>query len=252
MYAEERRQALVAWTRGEGRVSVLDAAGRFDVTPETIRRDLEALDRGGVVRRVHGGAMPPEVFLLGDLALSERDVTAAPQKDRIAAAAARFAPSAPASVLLDAGTTTARLANLLPAALSVHTDSVSIAATLSQRGVDVRICGGQVRGLTQACVGAQAVADIARLKVDVAFVGTNGLTLSHGLSTPDAEESYVKAQIVRSAHRVVVLADSRKLGAEHAHSFAAVDDIDVLVTDDQAPEAFRQQLQPRGIEVVVA
>lgn len=255
MYAEERRRLLVQLAHSEGRVHVSGAAEQFGVTPETIRRDLEVLDRHGVLRRVHGGAMPTEFLPMGDLAIVDREHSAADQKERIAVAAAALLPGRPwSSILLDAGTTTGRLAGQIghETHLAIFTNSLPIAATLSTRtGTDVQLLGGHVRGVTQACVGGSTVASLARLRVDVAFMGTNGLSADHGLSTPDTEEALVKSQMVRSARTVVLLCDSRKFGTETACSFASLDDVDVLVTDAISPH-HRALCTKRGIEVVLA
>ncbi|MGO4956599.1 DeoR/GlpR family DNA-binding transcription regulator [Luteococcus sp. Sow4_B9] len=255
MYAEERRRLLVEIARSEGRVQVSTAAQRFEVTPETIRRDLEVLDRNGILRRVHGGAVPSDFLPLGDLALVDREQSAAEEKDRIAQAAIGLLPQQPyGSVLIDAGTTTGRLASLVPAnsTLTIFTNSLPIAATLSTRTTaDVQLLGGHVKGITQACVGGNTVAWLSRLRVDVAFIGTNGLNREHGLSTPDSAEAVVKEQMVRSARRVVVLADSRKFGAETATSFAPIDAADVIVTDAITQDQ-KNHFTQLGIEVVVA
>lgn len=256
LYAPERQQALVQLARNEGRVSVVEAAAAFDVTPETIRRDLEQLDRSGLLQRVHGGAIPAEHGQLGDLAVSDREIAAASEKDRIAQAALAFLPTTQdGSILLDAGTTTGRLARLLPvdADVTIFTNSPLIAATAAERSRrDVELSGGRVRGLTQACVGADTVAWFDRLRVDVAFVATNGLSFAHGLSTPDPAEAAVKRAMVRCARKVVLLADSRKLGVETSCSFAALADVDVLITDSALSDAFRRRLTESGTEVVVA
>ena len=256
LYAQERQLALVQLARSEGRVSVVEAAATFDVTPETIRRDLEHLDRSGLLQRVHGGAIPAEHDQLGDLAVSDREIAAAAEKDRIAQAALQYLPAGPqGSILLDAGTTTGRLARLLPvdAEISVFTNSPVVAATAAERSRrDVELSGGRVRGLTQACVGADTVSWFERLRVDVAFIATNGVSVAHGLSTPDPSEAAVKRAMVRCARRVVLLADSRKLGVETACSFARLDDVDVLITDSALSDAFRRRLTESGIEVVAA
>ncbi len=256
MYAEERRQEIVSLARADGRVSVADVASRFDVTTETIRRDLEVLDRSGLLRRVHGGAIPSEFHLLGDLAMDDRQVASSAEKDRIAAAAMRLLQRTPqATIILDAGTTTGRLASLLPveSGFVVVTNSLPAASALSARSRgEVQLLGGRVRGITQACVGIEAIARLQKLRADIAFMGTNGVSLEHGLSTPDADEAAVKAQMVRSAHRVVVLTDSRKLGAETTTRFAEIEDIDVLITDAGITPSMQQKLKHRGVEVIVA
>lgn len=256
MYAEERRQALIELARAEGRVSVARAARQFQVTAETIRRDLASLDGHGPLRRVHGGAVPTESLGLVERDLTERLGSHAAEKARIGKAAVSHLPSGVgSSMLLDAGTTTAQLAALLPAdaGRTVVTNSVTAATTLATRDVGpVHVLGGRLRTLTHAVVGAPALAELAALRVDVAVLGTNGVTVEHGCSTPHPEEAAVKAAMVRAARRVVVLADSSKIGRDHLRSFVASTDVDVLVTDSGISAADRSALSQNGIEVVVA
>lgn len=255
MYAPERRKALLEIARVEGRVSVAEAAARFQVTTETIRRDLEALDRANTLRRVHGGAVPVESLDLGDIALAERDQAAVEEKDRIAHRAVEMLPeSATATLILDAGSTTARMAALLPTGRwTVYTNSLPIATLLSARGdVDVHLLGGRVRGVTQAAVGHATVAALADIRADFSFVGTNGVSVDFGLSTPDADEAAVKAQMVESGRRVIILGDSRKIGAETTSRFAGLADVDALVTDQGIEPVAAHALEAHGLQVVRA
>ena len=255
MYAEERQQAIASLVITNGRASVAELAQAYDVTTETVRRDLAALDRAGVLRRVHGGAVPVRALRLVEPAVGERETTRADHKDAIAAAATEFFPLSGASVLLDAGTTTGRIAALLPAdrELVVVTNSVPIAARLATMGsVSLQLLGGRVRGLTQAAVGEQALRVLDTLRVDIAFIGTNGISVRHGLSTPDSEEAAVKRAMVRSANYVVVAADSSKVGHEDFVSFAPITSVDTLITDSEIDDTDRRQFTEQGVEVVVA
>ncbi|MGN5239890.1 MULTISPECIES: DeoR family transcriptional regulator [unclassified Rhodococcus (in: high G+C Gram-positive bacteria)] len=255
MYAEERQQAIADLVGRHGRVSVADLADRYDVTSETVRRDLALLERLGHVRRVHGGAVPTTALTATEPGLSERENTRAAHKDRIAAAAARFLPGAGGSVILDAGTTTSRIAAVLPSdsEITVATNSVPIASRLAgANSVNLHLIGGRVRGTTQAAVGPEALRFLDILNVDVAFIGTNALTIEHGLSTPDADEAAVKSAMVHSAERVVVVADSSKIGRRHLLRFAPIDAVDVLVTDTDLDDADHARLTDHGIEVVTA
>ena len=255
MYAEERQQAIASLVITNGRASVAELAQAYDVTTETVRRDLAALDRAGVLRRVHGGAVPVRALRLVEPAVAERETTRADHKDAIAAAATEFFPLSGASVLLDAGTTTGRIAALLPAdrELVVVTNSVPIAARLATMGsVSLQLLGGRVRGLTQAVVGEQALRVLDTLRVDIAFIGTNGISVRHGLSTPDSEEAAVKRAMVRSANYVVVAADSSKVGHEDFVSFAPITSVDTLITDSEIDDTDRRQFTEQGVEVVVA
>ncbi|QNN52211.1 DeoR/GlpR family DNA-binding transcription regulator [Nocardioides mesophilus] len=255
MYAEERQQAIADLLSQRGRLSVNELADRFMVTTETVRRDLSTLERAGIVRRVHGGAIPAASLSVLELAVSERDLTHGERKDRVASAAVEFLPRAGGSLLLDAGTTTARLAGLLPLDVSftVFTNAVPIASRLAGRGnVELHLLPGRVRRTTQAAVGEETVAALDRIRADIAFVGTNGLSLSHGLSTPDQSEAAAKHAMVCSAQRVVVLTDSSKIGHESTVRFADLSQIDVIITDDGISAEDQKSLTDIDIEVVVA
>jgi len=255
VYAEERQQAIAALVLTQGRASVAELASQYDVTTETVRRDLAVLDRAGLVRRVHGGAVPVRALTVVEPGFDERTGTRADHKEAIARAAAEYLPSTGASSLFDAGTTTARLAGLLSpdSELTVVTNSVPIAARLAGfPAVTLQLLGGKVRGLTQAAVGEPALRALDQLRVDIAFIGTNGLSIRHGLSTPDPDEAAVKRAMVNCANYVVVLADSSKIGREEFVSFAPVDSVDVLVTDREVSAIDRTELANHGVEVVVA
>ena len=155
MRIEDRHRQIVEQVRGAGRVLVAELAERFDVTPETIRRDLTALDRCGALRKVHGGAIPAPA--LPETGVAQREQVNTSAKQSIARAALeRLGPEPGTTVLVDAGTTTGALARLLPTdrELTIITNSVLTAASLAAVGhTRVRILGGQLRGLTQAAVG---------------------------------------------------------------------------------------------------
>jgi DeoR family fructose operon transcriptional repressor len=256
MYAEERQHAIAGLVAERGRVSVTSVAETFGVTTETVRRDLAVLERAGVLRRVHGGAVPAGAALtLVETGLGERHGTRTEQKRKIAAAALDLLPGMDGSVILDGGTSTAALAELLPPdrRLYVATNSVPIAARLSASpGITLHVLGGRVRGITQTAVGDSTVRAMDDLRVDVVFLGTNGISPGHGFSTPDEAEAATKRAMVRAAQRVIVLADSSKIGREHLVRFAGLDDVDVLITDDGADPAVVAELETMGIEVLLA
>jgi DeoR family fructose operon transcriptional repressor len=234
---------------------VTTAAEQFGVTTETVRRDLAVLERAGMLRRVHGGAVPVSAVALVELGLGERTGRLAEQKAKIASAAIDFLPGTGGSIILDGGTTTAALTELLPTdrRLLVVTDAVPIAARLANApGVTVHMLGGRVRGVTQCAVGEEAIRKLADLRVDVAFLGTNGVTVNHGFTTPDEAEASVKRAMVRAGQRVIVLADSSKLNRETLVRFAALEDVDVVITDAGADHETLAALDHAGIEVVVA
>lgn len=267
MFAEERQQKIAELVAGSGRVSVTVLAERFRITTETVRRDLATLETAGTVRRVHGGAVAADRFSTSEESIKERTIQRPDQKLRIAQAALALIPQTKSgSILLDAGSTTEALADLLsrraavdsPNAaaapeLVVITHAVPIAAKLaSAPGIALQLLGGRVRGLTQAAVGQATVEAAQRMRPDIAFIGANGVHASFGLSTPDPEEAAVKAAFVQSARRIVVLTDSSKLDAETLVQFASLKDLDTLITDSEPSPELTAALTDAGVDVVIA
>jgi DeoR family fructose operon transcriptional repressor len=252
VYAVERRQEIASLVEHEGRSDVGALATRFGVTRETIRRDLTELEQQRVIRRVHGGAISVSRFR-SEPAIAEKAETMAAEKAAIAEAAVSFIPEA-GSVLLDAGTSTLALARVFPEReLTVFTHSVAVALELaSKEGLQLYVIGGRVRTRTLANVDDWALRELATLRVDVAFVGTNGLSVERGLSTPDPAEAAVKRAICVAAAQTVVLADHTKLEQESAVRFAAIDEFDVLVSDRGLDAFARRALERADVEVVLA
>ncbi|MEU5087267.1 DeoR/GlpR family DNA-binding transcription regulator [Streptomyces sp. NPDC021356] len=253
MYAAERQQEILRLARDGGRVDVVSLAEEFQVTAETIRRDLKTLDRAGLLRRVHGGAIPAG-RLDFEPDLTEREATAADEKDRIAKAALAELP-AEGTLILDAGTTVARLAAALPleADLTVVTHSLPIAARLADHpGLQLHLVGGRVRHRTRAAVDAWALRAYGEIRADVLFVAANGFSAEHGLTTPDLAEAAVKRAAIAAARRVVLLADSAKHGQEHFARFGGLSDVDLLITDSGLSPEDAAAIERGGTEVVRA
>lgn len=253
MFAEERHELILREARASGRVDVNSLAAMLDVTPETIRRDLTALERAALIRRVHGGAIPLE-RLATELSVSDRSDAMTAEKERIAKAALAELPDA-GSIILDAGTTTRVFASLIPddRELLVVVNSPAIAIELSDRpNLQVLMLGGRLRQRTLAVVDDWATGLLDNVRVDVAFMATNGITRERGLTTPDPAEAHVKQSMVEAARRVVLLADHTKVGADYFASFAPIDRVDSFITDAGADGELLAELEDAGVRVVVA
>ncbi|MGW5259844.1 DeoR/GlpR family DNA-binding transcription regulator [Microbispora sp. NPDC004025] len=253
MYAEERQQEILRTARDAGRVDVVRLAERFEVTTETIRRDLTALERAGVLRRVHGGAIPVE--RLGfEPALAARDEVMTAEKERIAKAALAELPQ-DGAVVIDAGSTTSRLVQALPPdrELTVVVNSPPLATTLATRpNLTVLMLGGRVRGRTLATVEDWAIQQLSQLNVDVAFMATNGCSVAKGLTTPDPAEAAIKRAMIACADRAVLLADHTKFSGTYLARFATLGEIDVVITDTGLDADQAAALAAAGPEVVRA
>jgi len=253
VHAEERRQLIAEELQRRGRVSVSRLAATYDVAAETVRRDLVELEQRGALRRIHGGALALDRFRVEPV-VAERAEQLAAEKARIAEAALALLPADEGTILVDAGTTTGALVDRLPTdrRLTVVTNAVPHALRLAAHPtVTVIVVGGRLRGRTLANVDDVAVDTIRNLRVDVAFVATNGIS-ERGCSTPDPAEAAVKRAMVAAADRVVLLADHSKFGEEHFVRFASLADLDVVVTDEGTDRHDLLALQADDVEVVIA
>ena len=248
-YADQRKQRILDRLRSHGRVEVLDIAEGLGVTGETIRKDLIALERQGLLRRVHGGAVPAQALTFEPAVETRTQFMS--EKTRIARAALEHLPEQ-GSVLIDAGSTTAKLVEMFPGdrELTVYTNTVPLAMSLLNRPrLTVFTLGGRLRNKTFAEVGDWAARALAEINVDVAFLGTNGISLTRGLTTPDPAEAAVKRLMLGCARRRILLADHSKFGDISGTKHADLDDIDVLITDTGLPDDQYTQLHSAGITV---
>jgi DeoR family fructose operon transcriptional repressor len=253
LFSDERQEAILAEISREGRASVAGLAERFAVVGETIRRDLAELERRGVIRRVHGGAIPAEKVTF-EPPIEDRASRMTAEKERIAAAALTELP-AEGSIFIEAGSTPSYLANALPSdrALTVVTNGGYIANALARHDhLTVLSVGGRVRPRSLACVDDWALDVLSRLHVDVAFLGTNGISVGSGLTTPDLAEAAVKRATLTIAARTVLLADHSKVGVVSLARYGELDQIDLLVTDTGLPLEDMRELGDAGLRVIRA
>lgn len=246
----DRQRAIYLLALRQGSVDVADLARRYGVTTETIRRDLSDMQQRKLLRRVHGGAVPVE-RINHEPMLAARDVVNAEEKLRIATKAVEEVPER-GSMIIDSGSTTQRLADVFPVERDVHvvTNSLMMALTLGRRGVrTLTVLGGAVRTNTLAMVDDTTRSGLQDMAVDVLFISCDGLSFQHGLTTPYREERMIKRAMIERAHRVVAMVDASKFGNVQMFSFAAFDDIDVLVTDTRAEPEAVDILSGHGVQV---
>ncbi|HEX5568279.1 MAG TPA: DeoR/GlpR family DNA-binding transcription regulator [Streptomyces sp.] len=266
LLAEQRRALILEEVRRRGGARVNELTRRLNVSDMTVRRDLDVLARQGVLEKVHGGAVPVPVpgtstHEPGFEAKSGLEPSA--KKDIARAAAAMVAPGS--AIALSGGTTTYALAQHLLEVpeLTVVTNSLRVAdvfhtvqdaggARSDRRGTATVVLTGGVRTPSDSLVGPVADAAIRSLHFDVLFLGVHGISAEAGLSTPNLAEAETNRRMVRSARRVVVVADHTKWGTVGLSSFASLSEVDILVTDGGMPRAARAEIREHLPELVVA
>ncbi|MGW1895433.1 DeoR/GlpR family DNA-binding transcription regulator [Streptomyces sp. NPDC002004] len=261
LLAEQRRALILDEVRRRGGVRVNELTRKLGVSDMTVRRDLDALARQGVLEKVHGGAVPvleASTHEPGFEAKSGLELTA---KEEIAkAAAALVAPGS--AIALSGGTTTYALAHHLVDVpdLTVVTNSVRVADVFhsaqrssgQRQGAATVVLTGGVRTPSDSLVGPVADQAIAGLHFDLLFLGVHGISVEAGLSTPNLAEAETNRRLVQSARRVVVVADHTKWGTVGLSTFAALGQVDTLVTDAGLPTGARTEISEHLRRLVVA
>ncbi|MEW1901442.1 DeoR/GlpR family DNA-binding transcription regulator [Streptomyces sp. NPDC086147] len=261
LLAEQRRALILDEVRRRGGVRVNELTRRLSVSDMTIRRDLDALARQGVLSKVHGGAVPVVEASTHEPGFEAKSVLEPSAKDEIARAAAALVTPGMA-LALSGGTTTYALArHLLDVPdLTVVTNSVRVAdvfheavrAGEARRGAATVVLTGGVRTPSDALVGPVADRAIRSLHFDLLFLGVHGVSVEAGLSTPNLAEAETNTCLMRSARRVVVVADHTKWGTVGLSSFASLDEVDTWVTDGGLSGGTRAEVAEHVPGLVVA
>jgi len=252
MLARERQQEILDLLQRDGSARVSVLAKLLNVTEETIRRDLERLGGEGRLVRTHGGALPVETDRR-ELPFGVRETVRLVEKRAIAVCAARFVAEGDV-VALDASSTARELARVLPdIALTVVTNSMTVASELLDRDrIRVVSTGGILETSTLSYVGAIAEDALRRFNCRKAFLSCQGVDVRRGFTVTADEQAGVKRRMVELARQIYILADSSKFDAGGVEYFASLDDVDVLITDAAAPDETLAPLRDAGIRVEIA
>lgn len=250
-----RHQAILNLLEEHGEVRVADLCQRFGVSEMTIRRDLSELERAGLLRRVHGGAVSARGRSYEPPFLSRANEHLE-QKQRIGQLAASLIHDGD-SIALDVGTTTLEIARALKARenlnLTVLTASLHIATLLANTpGIRLILAGGILRPGELSMVGHIAERTFREFYVDKLFLGVGGLSLEAGLTEFNLEDALVKQAMLKTAKERIVVADSSKLGRVAFTLIAPLSEVHTLITDSNADATLLQQLREAGLRILLA
>jgi DeoR/GlpR family transcriptional regulator of sugar metabolism len=247
----QRKQLILEALKRDGQVIAKALSVEFDVSEDTIRRDLRELAAEGQLQRVHGGALPASPAAV-DFAGRERIESAS--KAAIGRAAAGMIARGQI-VFIDGGTTAVQLARHLPRDLraTIVTHSPSIAVELAEHAeLEVIMIGGRLFRHSMVNVGAAAIEALSHIRADLYFMGATGVHPQAGLSTGDMEEAYVKRALAEHAAETVVLASAEKLNAASAYKIADVSAASTIVVERTTPEALTVPFEALGITILRA
>jgi DeoR family transcriptional regulator, glycerol-3-phosphate regulon repressor len=247
-----RRERIVELVRRQGFVSIDALAQQFAVTPQTIRRDINALCAKALLRRYHGGAGLPSS--VENIAYPTRQVLCLEEKRRIARLVARHIPDE-ASLFINLGTTTEEVAKALldHQGLRIITNNLNVAAMLAGKAdFQVIVAGGTVRARDRGIVGEATIDLIRQFKVDYGIIGISGIDLDGTLLDFDYQEVRVAQSIIDSSRKVYLVADHSKFGRGAMVRLGSLARIDALVTDAEPPPTIRAVMQAEGRQLHVA
>ncbi len=252
MNLNPRQQEILRLVQQRGFVSIDDLVSSFNVTPQTIRRDINVLCDMGLLRRFHGGAGLPSS--VENIAYPARQVLHLDEKQRIARLAAQHIPDK-SSLFINLGTTTEEVAKALAdhAGLRVITNNLNVATLLSdQPGFEVIVTGGLVRHRDHGIVGEATVDFIKQFKVDFGIIGISGIDLDGTLLDFDYREVRVSQAIIASSRKVLLVTDHSKFGRNAMVRLGHISDVDLLITDCLPPNSMSEMFAQAEVQVLVA
>ena len=247
-----RQEKILELVQRQGYVSVEALAQRFDMTPQTIRRDINQLSEMALVERYHGGAGVPSS--VENVAYTTRQVLCLDEKRRIAQAVAAQIPDH-ASLFINIGTTTEEVAKELLGhkALRIITNNLNVAGILcTNPDFEVIVAGGVVRGRDRGIIGEPTIDLISQFKVDYGIIGISGIDSEGVLLDFDYREVRVAQAIIANSRRVFLAADHTKFGRNAMVRMGRIEQISALFTDRQPPAAIRALLQESEVALYVA
>jgi DeoR family glycerol-3-phosphate regulon repressor/DeoR family fructose operon transcriptional repressor len=247
-----RRADILRLAQQQGQITVTDMSARFDVSLDTIRRDLDILAEQGLVSRIHGGALPTSILATADMPFDQRMKSHHAAKDRIGHAAAALIADGE-TLLINGGTTTLAFAAALDMRrrLTIVTNNLGLPQAVPSAAIrNLYVLGGEIRSGAQVTLGPIGFVGTGAITADTAVIGVGGVD-AEGCWTSHLAEAVMMASMIEAARRTIILADSRKFGR---HAFAKVtplQNVFALVTDLAPPDEIRTALEKAGTRLIV-
>lgn len=250
MFEEERLKKIAEYVQNQSRASVQELCSLFEVSESTVRRDLTELEDRKLLKRTHGGALDLRSVSF-EPTYSEKEDIYKEEKSHIAKKAAELIQDGD-SLIIDAGTTTSYLASELVKFhdLTVVTNSINLIQKLSSiPDIEIMSTGGMLRKNTMALVGPAAEDSLNRIRVDKAFIATNGFDVNEGLTTPNIVEASIKQKMINVADQVYIMADHSKIGHISFAKFGRCSDIDACITGNAISEEHKIEFEKNSIKL---
>lgn len=252
MFQNQRREKILLLIQENGSCQVNELSSIFGVTEQTIRQDLVALEKEGLIIRQHGGALLKSSPSSISVSIPDRGHSL--EKEAIGKKAATFVNDGD-SIILDSGTTISAMAKFLANRknMNVVTNALNIALGLgSEPSNKVLVIGGEFKPPTFSCTGERSLSLFDSIYVDKLFLATGGFSVDGGLSYPGLSDIAIKRAMIKSAKTVYLLADSSKSEKTLLASLGGLDKVDYLISDDKLNPEVRERIESIGVKVITA
>lgn len=251
MLAQERREKILQYLYKDNLIKVAEIKDVFNVSAETIRRDLEYLENEGLLKKVYGGAVLPKKSL--EPSYQTRKIKNLKEKKEIAARTVELIKNGDA-IIIDLGTTTLEVAKRLNTKkdLTVITNSIKVALEIDLQNNKVILIGGYLREGELSVSGFLTERNLQHFNVDKCIIGVGGISLDGGITDYHVEESQTRKLMISQAETVIAVTDFSKFGIKAFTNICATEDIDILITDHHIEQKTIKQYQERGVKVIVA
>jgi DeoR/GlpR family transcriptional regulator of sugar metabolism len=248
-----RRADMLRLVKQLGQITVTEMSARFEVSLDTIRRDLDTLADQGLISRIHGGAVPIDSMASADSPFEQRINAHQIAKTNIGRAAALLISSGETLIVNGGSTAVAFAASLADLQrLTIVTNNLSLPAAIPPNAVNsLYLLGGEIRSGARVTLGPVGFVGTRRIIADTAVIGVGGITEA-GVSTSQIEEATMMAGMIAAARRTIVIADKTKFGRLGFAVVAPLDQLDVLVTDEEPLGELKVALEAAGVRIVVA
>jgi len=251
MLVAERREKIIDIVNNKKSIRVTELSEFFSVTEETIRRDLESLEKDKKIRRSHGGALSIVTSDTTEIPYFEREIINIEEKKEISLEAVKFVSKGD-KIFLDASTTAWYMAQQLPnITLTVVTNSLKVALELSDKNkIKVLSTGGKLLKKSLSYVGSKAEQSVDNYHVDKAFISCKGLHISYGLSESHEQQAVVKEKMLQNAAESYIMIDNTKIGVKSFSRIGNLDLIDTIITDSQTKQELIQYFEEKDVPVI--
>ena len=245
-----RRERIVEMVNKNNTISNDEIMTTFNVSIETVRRDLSYLEKRGLLERVYGGAVKKKFMSVEPKYISRESVNMV-EKQKIASLAETFVLENE-TIFFDLGTTVLLVASLLKdeKQITAFTNSLRTAMCLSDKNQNVIIPGGKLRGGEYAVSGSIAEDCMLNFNIDKAFIGAGGIN-ENGVTDFIIDEARLRSKIIKNAEKVIVVADFSKIGIKAPCKVCDIEEIDVLITDSKAPQELLKKIEKKGVQIII-